>query len=407
MTTRLAPSLLALITALVAMGVASMALYVPSLPAIQAEFGVATADTQRTLTLFFIGFAFGQLLIGPLSDKFGRKPVLILGLIVYGAISLACAFAWDIGALQVGRFLQGFAACAGPVVGRAMVRDLTGGGPGAGAAFAVVGTALAIVPAVAPMVGGLIQTHIGWRAGFVTLALLSLILFTICLARLRETLVERTSHAMHPRHLIGVYASLFRTPYFMGQALVSSLAFSGFFAYFTEAPFLFIGELGIGADTFGYLMVFTVIGYATGSFTAGSMMDRWGPRRTVLTGCGFLLAGATLLLLLSDTLSLARVIGPMSLYTIGFGMVIPGSMAEALRPFPRVAGSASAVLGFSQFLCAAGASLLVQPLYDGSAGTLSVLILLIAVTALAQFLYLTRNGHTLNGASGGHDHDRV
>lgn len=402
MTTRLAPGLLALITALVAMGVASMALYVPSLPAIRAEFGVAAADTQRTLTLFFIGFAFGQLLIGPLSDKFGRKPVLILGLLVYGAISLACAFAWDIGALQAGRFLQGFAACAGPVVGRAMVRDLTGGGPGAGTAFAVVGTALAIVPALAPMLGGLIQTHIGWRASFVTLTALSLLLFAFCLARLKESLVERAPDAMRPERLARVYAGLFRNPYFIGHALVSSLAFSGFFAYFTEAPFLFIGELGIGADTFGYLMVFTVIGYATGSFAAGRMMTRWSARRVVLVGCGFLLAGATLLLLLSDTLSLIRVIGPMSLYTVGFGMVIPGSMAEALRPFPRVAGSASAVLGFLQFLCAAGASLLVQPLYDGSAGTLSVLILLIAATALAQFLFLTRHGPPV-----GHDHDPV
>ena len=391
MATRIAPGFLALITALVAMGVASMALYVPSLPAIQAEFAVAPSETQLTLTLFFLGFSGAQLLFGPLSDRYGRKPVLMVGLVLYAIVSLACAFAWGIEALQTGRFLQGFVACVGPVVGRAVVRDMFDG-PSAAGAFAILGTALAVVPALAPMLGGLIKTHIGWRASFVLLTVLAIGLLTICVFRLKETNETRNPEALRPGRLLGIYAHLLRTPFFMGQVLVSGLAFAGFFAYFTEAPFLFIGELGIGADTFGYLMIFTVSGYATGSFLAGRLVPRWGPRKVVLFGCGFLLAGSGLLLALSGELSLVRVIAPMSVYTIGFGMVIPGSMAEALRPFPRVAGSASAVLGFFQFFCAASTSLIVQPLYDGTARLLSVVILLVAISALCQFLFLTRNG---------------
>jgi MFS transporter, DHA1 family, multidrug resistance protein len=387
MASRIAPGFLVLVTSLVAMGVASMALYVPSLPAIRAEFGVLPSDTQITLTLFFLGFSFGQLLFGPLSDRFGRRPVLLIGLSLYMVISLSCAFATSIEMLQVGRFFQGFVACVGPVVGRAVVRDAFSG-KAAAAAFSVLGTALAVVPAIAPILGGQIQTHIGWRASFYLLAALSLILLIVCAFRLTESLIHKNPDAIKPVRLIKIYAHLLTSPYFMGNVLVSGLAFAGFFAYFTEAPFLFIGELGLREDAFGAMMLFTVTGYASGSFLSGKLVPRLGSRRVVFIGCGFLLVGSGLLLLLSGTLSLVNVIAPMSLYTIGFGMVIPGSMAEALRPFPRVAGSASAVLGFFQFFCAAMTSLIVQPLYDGTAVLLSVVILSVAVLALVQYLIL-------------------
>ena len=382
---------LALITALVAMGAASMALYLPSLPEIQAEFGVEPAQSQLTLTLFFLGFSSAQLLFGPLSDRFGRRPIILIGLCLYAAISLACAFAPGIETLQVGRFLQGFAACVGPVVGRAVVRDKFDGMQ-AVAAFAVVGTALAVVPAIAPMLGGFLQTHIGWRANFVFLTLASLVLMTITFLRLPESIPEKNLDALRPARLARIYGGLLSSPFFMGQTLVSSLAFAGFFAYVTEAPFLFIGELGVAPDTFGLLMIFTVTGYAAGSFMAGRLIPHLGTRPVILLSFVFLMVGSGILYALSDTLSLVRVIAPMSVYTIGFGLIMPGSMVEALRPFPHVAGSASAILGFFQFFCAALTSLLVQPLYDGSAHTLALVIIGVAVFALVQFLVLTRNG---------------
>jgi DHA1 family bicyclomycin/chloramphenicol resistance-like MFS transporter len=209
MASRIAPGFLVLVTSLVAMGVASMALYVPSLPAIQAEFGVLPSDTQLTLTLFFLGFSGGQLLFGPLSDRFGRRPVLLVGLSLYMVISLSCAFATSIEVLQVGRFLQGFVACVGPVVGRAVVRDAFSG-KAAAAAFSVLGTALAVVPAVAPILGGQIQTHIGWRSSFYLLAALSLILLIVCAYRLTESLVQKNPDAIKPVRLIQIYARLYR-----------------------------------------------------------------------------------------------------------------------------------------------------------------------------------------------------
>lgn len=391
MGSRIAPGQLALITALTAMGVASMALYIPSLPAIQAEFGVKPSETQLTLTLFFLGFAGAQLLFGPLSDRFGRRPVLIAGLALYAAVSLGIAFATGIEDLQIGRFLQGFFACVGPVVGRAVVRDRVDG-QHAAAAFAILGTAIAIVPALAPVIGGLIEVNIGWRANFLLLMGASLLLMVICLRSLPESLAEKNLDAIRPGRLLRNYGSLLCNRYFMGQVLVSSLAFAGFFAYVTESPFLIVGELGIAADKFGFLMIFTVMGYTTGSIAAGRLARRWSARRLILTGYGFMLTGASLLWLLSGELSLYHLIPPMMVYTVGFGMIIPSSMSEAMRPFPRLAGSASAILGSFQFLCATITSFAVQPLYDGTTELLSQVILGVIVLAVVQYLVLTRKG---------------
>lgn len=380
---------LLLVTALVSMGVLSMAMYTPSLPAIRAEFGVREADVQLTLTLFLVGFSSAQLLFGPVSDRFGRKPVLLGGLALYAVASILCALAAGIFELQAGRLLQGFAACVGPVVGRAVVRDLFDG-PEAAKAFSLIGTVLAVVPALAPIIGGIIQTRFGWEAAFWALTIAGVVLLVVTHAALPETIRERNPHALQPVRLLRIYRDLLSNGHFMGHALTTGLIFSGFFAYFTDAPFLFIGELGLSADLFGFLLVFTVIGYAVGNFTAGRMAGRMASRTQILIATGFCVTGAVLLLALSGTLSVPRVIGPMCIYALGFGFCLPACMAEALRPFPRVAGSASAVLGFFQFGCAGLTSALVQPLYDGTAASLGFIVLGASGLALIQYLTLVR-----------------
>jgi DHA1 family bicyclomycin/chloramphenicol resistance-like MFS transporter len=386
---RQSTGMLGLITALVALGVLSMALYVPSLPAIRDEFGVTTDAVQRTLTVFLGGFAVAQLIIGPLSDSLGRRPVLLGGLVAYAAASLLCALAPDITWLTVARFLQGFAACVGPVVGRAVVRDLFEG-EAASRAFSLVGTALAIVPALAPILGGVIQANLGWEAAFLTLGAIGIALGGVSLLRLRETLGEPLIGAMAPRRLAGIYANLFRNGPFMGHAMAGGFTFGGFFAYFSDAPFLFIDVLGIAPDIFGLLMIFTVTGYASGSFLSGRLVRRLTPRRLILIGTGLSVTASLLLLILSDQLSLGRVIGPMTLYTFGFGLALPASLAGALAPFPRAAGSASALLGFIQMAAGGVASLAVQPLYDGTASSLGLVVLGMSGAAFLGHAILTR-----------------
>lgn len=382
---------LALITALVSLGALSMSLYVPSLPAIQREFAVGPDAVQRTLTLFLAGFAGAQLVIGPLSDALGRRPVLLGGLVAYAMAGVICALAPDILSLSLARFVQGFTACVGPVVGRAVVRDLFEG-EAAARAFGMVGTALALVPALAPMLGGIIQARLGWEAAFLTLATVGVGLFGISFLRLRETIPARLPGAMRPGRLIAIYWELLRNPQYLGHAMAGAFVFGGFFGYFADAPFLFIGELSITADVFGFLMVFTVIGYAVGSFTAGRLVPRVGSRPLILTGTGCAVVGAMLLIAFSGELSIARVIAPMCLYTLGFGLTMPGSMAGALGPFPRVAGSASAMLGFIQMGAAGLSSLLVQPIYDGTATPLGFVVLGMSLTAFFGYAILTRAG---------------
>lgn len=380
---------LALITALVSLGALSMSLYTPSLPAIAAEMQTSPAAAQRTLTSFLVGFAVAQLVIGPLSDQVGRRPVLLGGLVAYAAAGLFCATAPNIEALTLGRFLQGFAACAGPVVGRAVVRDLFEG-EAAARAFALVGTALAVVPALAPILGGLLQAQFGWRSAFLALAAVGVALLALSGARLRETVPERLPGAIRPERLARIYGALLRNRVYLGHALAGGLVFGGFFGYFADAPFLFIGELGIAADVFGFLMVFTVIGYASGSYLSGRLAGRFSRRSVILVGTGLAVAGALLLIALSGTLSVARVLGPMTLYTLGFGLTLPQSLAGALGPFPRAAGSASAMLGFIQMSAAGGASLLVQLVYDGTARTLGYVVLGLSLAALIGYLTLAR-----------------
>mgnify|MGYP003700531827 CR=1 FL=1 len=379
---------LALVTALVSMGVLSISLYVPSLPAIRAEFAVGPDAVQRTLTFFLVGFAGAQLVIGPLSDRFGRRPVLLGGLIGYMAAGLLCAMAPDILSLTIGRFLQGFAACVGPVVGRAVVRDLFEG-PAAGRAFGLIGTALAVVPALAPILGGVIQTRLGWEAAFLTLAAVGLALFAICMRRLDETIRERLPNAMEPARLLTIYGGLIRNRYYVGHAMAGGFVFGGFFGYMTDAPFLFIEELQVPPDLFGFLLVFTVAGYASGSYTSGRLAGVLPGRHIILAGTGIAVAAALMLLAFSEELSLARVIGPMTLYALGFGLTLPASLAGALGPFPRVAGSASALLGFIQMAAAGASSAIVQPLYDGTARSLGLVVLGMSVTALVGYAVLT------------------
>jgi DHA1 family bicyclomycin/chloramphenicol resistance-like MFS transporter len=190
--------------------------------------------------------------------------------------------------------------------------------------------------------------------------------------------------------LVGIYATLFRNGPFMGHAMAGGFTFGGFFAYFSDAPFLFIDVLGIAPDIFGLLMIFTVTGYASGSYLSGRLVRRLTPRRLILIGTGVSVTASLLLLIMADQLSLARVIGPMTLYTFGFGLTLPASLAGALAPFPRAAGSASALLGFIQMAAGGVASLAVQPLYDGTASSLGLVVLGMSGAAFLGHAVLAR-----------------
>lgn len=389
-------ALTSLLTALVALGPISTSLYVPSMPALVVAFGTEPALVQRSFTIFLVGFAVAQLVYGPLSDRLGRKPVLAGGLVVYVLATIGCAMSDGIWTFLAARLLQGIGACAGPVIGRAVVRD-SFDRDGALRAFAFIGTAIGLAPALGPLIGGFLEVWFGWRSAFAFLVGYGALMMWLVSARLDETIPERDPDATDPVRLVRNYVGLLRHRRYLGYLLPGTCGFGGLFAYTAATPFLFVDRLGLSPDVFGTLALFTVSTYATGSFLAGRLQGRLDGDTMVRIGLFCTVAGGGLMTLLSGELSLVRVIGPMMIFVFGFGLLLPASTASALHPFPRIAGSASAMMGFLQMAVGAAGSLVLSRLYDGSAVSLGLVILAAAAVGAAGFLLLVPAGSAEEG----------
>jgi len=343
-----------LLTALVSFGPLSTDLYLPALPTLQRVFATDAASVQFTLSVFLMGFAVAQLAMGPLSDRFGRRPVLMAGLVVYIAASVACALAADIGQLTAARLVQAVGACCGPVLGRAVVRDVYGR-ERAARMYAYMSMAMALAPAVAPMIGGALTQGPGWRAGFALLATLGAAALAAVWLMLEETNRHRDADATDPGRLLSNYVMLLREPTFRGYALCFAAMFAALFAFISGSSFVLIGELGLSPVRYGMAFAAVIAGYMAGSFAAGRLTVRLGIDRMITiglaAGClgGFTGAG----LALAGVVSLPAIILPVTLVMAAAGLVLPNAMAGAIAPFGTMAGTASALLGFLQMLVAA------------------------------------------------------
>lgn len=382
-------ALTSLLTALVALGPISTSLYVPSMPALTAAFATDPVLVQRSFTIFLVGFAAAQLAYGPLSDRLGRRPVLFGGLLLYIAASVACALSTGIGEFLAARLVQGIGACVGPVVGRAVVRDCFDR-QGAVRAFAFIGTAIALAPALGPLIGGFLQVWLGWQATFAFLVGYGVLMFWLVAARLDETIPARDAHATAPLRLLRNYLALLGNRHYLGYLMPSVCGFGGLFAYTAASPFLFVDGLGLTPDVFGSLAVFTVIGFAAGSFLAGRFQGRIDGKLMINAGLVALVGGSVLMALLSGELSLVRVLAPMFIFVFGLGLLMPDSSASALHPFPRIAGSASAMMGFLQMAVGAAGSFVLSRVFDHSAWSLGLVMATLAITGAAGFLILAR-----------------
>ncbi|MEZ5666368.1 MAG: multidrug effflux MFS transporter [Alphaproteobacteria bacterium] len=379
--------LIGLITALVSIGPLTIAIYIPSLTDIRTALHATEAEVQLTVTAYLVGFAFAQLAVGPLSDRLGRRPVLFAGLALYVAASVACALAASAQEMAALRVLQALGACAGPVVGRAMVRDLFEG-ERARAVFALVGTALAVAPAIAPALGGQLQTHIGWQANFFAVALIGAGLFALMAAMLVETNRHRDPTATSPRRLAANFRLLAGDRGFVGYSLAVGFTFFGMFAYTANSPFVFRDLLGLGADEYGWLALFNVAAYVLGTLLSRSLGRRLGLTAVLAAGCATMAAGGLAMLALTQAgwVSVAGLIACTMVYMAGSGLALPNAFAGALAPFPRIAGAASALLGFAQMGVGALGTVLVAAISDASARPLGIVMALGGVAALAVAL---------------------
>ena len=336
------------------MGAISTDIYLPSLPSIVEEFSSNTASVQLTLSVFMIAFAASQLIYGPVSDWFGRRPALIFGMSLYLVASIGCALAESIETLIVARFFQAFGACSGPVVARAIVRDVFGREQAA-RVLAYMGTAMALAPILGPIIGGCLQTWIGWKANFAFMGVLGCISLIGVLFLLRETNSNNDGYAKTLSSAFRNYGDLALDRGYIGYVLCSSFVFCGLFSFISASSFIFIGLMGVSPNLYGVCFAAVAVGYMAGTFLAGRVTTRIGINPLVKLGTLIAMIAGTLMIaiVLSGYLSVESILVPMIIYMFGFGLMHPNALAGAIGLLETRAGAASALFGFIQIGLAA------------------------------------------------------
>jgi DHA1 family bicyclomycin/chloramphenicol resistance-like MFS transporter len=375
-----------LLTAVVGLGALSIDMFLPSLPAIATAFAAPPATVQLTVTLFLMAFAVSQLVYGPLSDRYGRRGVLLGGLALYAVAGLACAMAPGVGVLIAARVLQALGGGTGPVVARAVVRDLYDR-ERAARVFAYMSMAQSLNPMLAPIVGGYVHEAFGWRAIFWVLATLGALFVVLMAVGVRETNVRRDLAALHPGQLGRNLRVLLTDRSYLGYVLVNALMFGGQFAFISGSSFVLIGVLGVSPSVFGLCFGAVAFGIMTGTFLSGRFGGRIGLDRTILVGTTLGAAAGLGLAALawSGVLTVAAVVAPMYVFAVGLGLTLPNGMAGAVGPFPHMAGLAAAVAGFLQLTGSALYSMAVGHFFDGTARPMATAIALAGMAALACF----------------------
>ena len=339
--------LLALLTGI---GPLSTDMYVPSLPAIGSALHASTEQVQLTISSYLLGFATGQILYGPISDRLGRKPVIMVALVLYGIGSIVCATTQSIEMLAAVRFVQALGGAGAIVLARAVVRDLYSG-VRAGRELSLMGAITGIAPIIAPVIGGALQTLFGWRATFVVLVVFAGIVGSTAARLLPETLKYPMAGPFSLTAINTLYRLVLVHPGFLANLAILTTTFIGLFAWISGAPIV-MQSASYGLTPFAFGVTFAVVaaGYIAGTFIAARVMMRLGLDRVIGIGsvamaCGGLIMAAVVALGLAHVLWF---VGAMTIYLVGLGLAMPATMAGALTPFPDRAGTASSVMGFTQ-----------------------------------------------------------
>lgn len=376
-----------LLASLTAIGPLSTDMYLPSLPEIARLLQTSPTRVQLTLSSYLIGFALGQTIYGPLSDRLGRKPVLLAAIALFVLASLVCALATSIEMLIASRFAQALGGAGAAVVVRAIVRDLYSGARAA-RELSVMGAITALAPITAPLIGGLLQTFTGWRFVFVTLLAFAALQFVLMWRLLPETLPSRPAEPFGLGVMLRSYRAFMAEPSFLAHLGLAALSYAGLFAWLSGASFVLQDLYGLSALDFALAFTIGSAGYLVGTSFAARFVVRLGIDRTIGIGTGALcLGGLALVLALALGLrsSLALVL-PVAVYLAGLGLVLPQSMAGALQPFPERAGTASSLMGLVQQSMAAALGALVGVLLGDSAWPVAIAIAVCGTAALLVWL---------------------
>lgn len=368
-----APLLAAVLAGLAMLGPFSIDTFLPSFPALARDFAVTPLELQQTFSAYLLPFAVMALLHGTLSDSFGRRPVILVSLVVYLLASVGCALAQSFVQLLLFRGLQGLSAGAGMVVGRAIIRD-SFEGFAAQRLMSLVTMIFGLAPVLAPVIGGWLQSAFGWQSVFVFLALYGAVMLAVCCWRLPETLSSSARQPFAPAPLARNYLKLASSGRMLLLCLAIALNFAGFFLYISSAPAFIYNLVRLGANDFAWLFVPGIAGVMLGAFLSGRTAGRLTPQRTVKIGY-LIMFGAVLLNIAHSTFATPAVpwsVLPVMCYTAGMALAMPSIMLLALDLFPRNRGLASSFLGFGHSTFAALTAGLISPLLSGSTATLAL-----------------------------------
>jgi DHA1 family bicyclomycin/chloramphenicol resistance-like MFS transporter len=341
--------LILLLGSLTALGPFSIDMYLPGFPAIAKDLHTTVARVSLSLSGFFIGISVGQLLYGPLLDRFGRKKPLYIGLMVYIISSIGCAYATSIDALIILRFIQAVGSCAAAVASIAMVRDLFPLNENA-KVFALLMLVVGVSPMIAPTVGGYVTTAFGWHSVFIVLMLLGLVNLLASIFGLPDSYKPDPTISLKPRPIITNFLAVLKEPQFYTYALTGSVAFAGLFAYVAGSPLLFMDIYAVSEETYGWIFAFLSIGLIGSSQLNTLLLRKYSSEQLIfaalicqaVTGIVFLVGS------INGWFGLPETIALLFIFLGCLGFASPNTSALSLAPFSKNAGSASALMGAVQ-----------------------------------------------------------
>ena len=361
--------------------------FVPSLPALTESLGAPVSAGQFTLTAYFVGLAAGMLFWGPLSDRFGRKPVLLAGLATMLAASLTAALVESIAAVAAARFAQGIAMSSGAVTVRSIVRDLHAHEQAA-RMLASITIVFSLIPIAAPLAGAQLAGRWGWQAVFWGLAAAAAALLAATAFHLRETAPE-PRRSIRPAALVSSFAAILGDRRFYPPVLVIMCAQAGILAWVSNSAFTLVGGLGVPTAAYGWMFALVMVGQISGAWTSRRLVLKLGMGKLMRAGALLaLLAGAAAAVLAwAGAAHWLAVVVPFAFYLFGTALIAPSATASALSPFPGAAGTVSSLLGAMSFTFGALVSTLLGAAFDGSARPMANAA---ALAGLGAFLFERR-----------------
>ena len=389
-------SLLPILMIMVVLSPLAIDIYLPSMPVMADEFGVSNTEIQSTLVLFMLAMGVGQILVGPLADRFGRKPIAIFGIILYILSSLLAANVTDFQHLLIARIIQGLAACATSIVVFSAVRDTF---PAKESAYyySYLNGLICVIPALAPTLGGLLALQFGWRSTFIFMMLYAIVVLIIVVLKLPETR-PKTTVTTKALYRWASYQPMLTNSHFVFYAVCCMVAMASILTYVSYSPGWVIKHLGIAELSFSYLFGFNALINIAACFIAPKVIKKLGNRPTVLCALWLMIASAVLQLILqqlpveSSLTAALYFMLPMILLCIGFALLLGPATSMALSGFGQRAGTATAILGCIQMGGAALLTALIQQT-DLSAPYASALMIGGGASVLLLAMSLSRLSH--------------